>query len=102
MTRKSGKRLRVTYGTLNSCFDLIGSHQQCTPQSPLVEIEPTTTVGRSRKSTTGSPVHVSHKRAELTSHGDNARPLDLMCLEGTYSLQRTRPPPGLRLPKSEL
>ena len=40
--------------------------------------------------------------AELTSHGDNARPLDLMCLEGTYSLQRTQPPPELRLPKSEL
>ena len=39
---------------------------------------------------------------EYTSHGDNARPLDLMCLEGTYSLQRTRSPPGLRLPKSVL
>ena len=39
---------------------------------------------------------------KLTSHGDNASPLDLMCLEGTYSLQRTRPPPGLRLSKSVL
>ena len=26
MTRKSGKHLHVTYGTLNNCFDLIGSH----------------------------------------------------------------------------
>ena len=34
---------------------------------------------------------------ELNSHGDNARPLSLICLEGTYSLQRTHP--GLRLPK---
>ena len=41
--------------------------------------------------------HVSD--TELTSHGDNARPLSLMCLEGTYSLQRTRSPPRLRLPK---
>ena len=41
--------------------------------------------------------HISD--AELTSHGDNARPLNLMCLEGTYSLQRTRSPPELRLPK---
>ena len=28
MTRKSGKHLCVTYGTLNSCFDLIASHHQ--------------------------------------------------------------------------
>ena len=44
--------------------------------------------------------HISN--AELTSHGDNVRPLNLMCLEGTYSLQRTLPPPELRLPKSVL
>ena len=31
MTKKSGKRLHATYGALNSCFDLIRSHQQCTP-----------------------------------------------------------------------
>ena len=30
MTRKSGKHLQATYGTLNNFFDLIGSHQQCT------------------------------------------------------------------------
>ena len=31
MTRKSGKHLHAKYGILNSCFDLLGSHQQCTP-----------------------------------------------------------------------
>ena len=29
MTRKSSKHPYATHGTLNSCFDLIGSHQQC-------------------------------------------------------------------------
>ena len=53
MTRKSGKHLPATYGALNSCFDLIRSHQQCTPWSPPLEIEPTTTVCRSWNSTTG-------------------------------------------------
>ena len=41
MTWKFGKHLHATYGTLNSCFDLIGSHQ-CIPWSPI-EIEPSTT-----------------------------------------------------------
>ena len=40
MTRKSGTRLHVTYRALNSCFDLIRSHQQCTPWSPPLDIEP--------------------------------------------------------------
>ena len=31
MTRKFGKRLQAIYGAMNSCFDLIGSHQQCIP-----------------------------------------------------------------------
>ena len=65
MTRKSGD-LRNT----EQCFHLIGSHQQCIPWSPPLEIEPTT-------------------------H-------NIMCLEGTYSLQRTQLPPELRLPKSML
>ena len=35
---------------------------------------------------------ISHiSGAKLTSHGDNARPLNLMCLEGAYTLQRTQP-----------
>ena len=57
MTRKSGKHLHATYGAVNSSFDLIRSHQQCTPWSPSLEIEPTTTVCRSRNSTTG-PLHI--------------------------------------------
>ena len=68
MTRKSGKHLHMTYGALNSCFDLIRSYQQCTPWSPPLEIEPTTTVCRSRNSTTGPSVHATYKRSELTSH----------------------------------
>ena len=44
--------------------------------------------------------HISD--AELTSHSDNVRPFNLIYLEGTYSLQRTRPTPGLRLHKSVL
>ena len=31
ITRKSGTYLYVTYGALNSCFDLIRSHQRYTP-----------------------------------------------------------------------
>ena len=65
MTRKSGPHLHVTYGALNSCFDLIRSHQQCTPWSPPLEIEPTTTVCRSRNSTTGSLVHNLYKRCRI-------------------------------------
>ena len=40
MTRKSGKHFHATYGTLDSCFDLIRSHQQCIPWSPPLKIEP--------------------------------------------------------------
>ena len=43
--------------------------------------------------------HISD--AEFTSHGELRDHFDLMCLEGyVIPLQRTRPPPGLRLPKS--
>ena len=45
--------------------------------------------------------HISD--AKLTSHGKNARPHDHMYLERTFfTIQRTRPPLGLRLPKSVL
>ena len=45
--------------------------------------------------------HISD--AELTGHGKLRDHFDLMCLEGyVVPLQRTRSPPGLRLPKSEL
>ena len=61
MTSKSSKHLHATNGALNSCFDLIRSHQQCTPWSPPLEIELTTTVWRSRNSTTGPPFHATYK-----------------------------------------
>ena len=66
MTRKSGTHLHATYEALNSCFDLIRSHQQCTPWSPPLEIEPTTTVCRSRNSTTRPLVHAIYKRCRIT------------------------------------
>ena len=65
MTRKSGKHLYVTYGALNNCFDLIRSFQQCTPWSPPLEIEPTTTVCRSWNSTTEPSVHATYKRSQI-------------------------------------
>ena len=54
MTRKSSTHLHVTYGALNSCFDHIRSYQQCTRWFRPLEFEPTTTVWRSRNSTTGA------------------------------------------------
>ena len=72
MTRKYDTHIHATYRTLNSCFDLIGSHQQCTPKSPPLEIEPTTTVCRSQNSTSGHWFMSHISNAELTSHGDNA------------------------------
>ena len=80
--------------------DIRNSEQLCKPWSPPLEIEPTTTVAETLPLSHRFMSHISD--AELTSHGDNAWPLDLMCREGTYSLQRIRPPPGLRLPKSVL
>ena len=65
MTRKFGKHLHVSNGTLNSCFDIIRSHQQCILWSPPLEIEPTTTEFRSRNTTTGLPVHITHKRCQI-------------------------------------
>ena len=52
MTRKSCANLHAKYGALNNYFDLIRSYQQCTPWSPPLVIEPTTTVCRSQNSTT--------------------------------------------------
>ena len=75
MTRKSSKYLHATYGALNSCFDLIRSHQQCTPWSPPLEIEPTTTVCRSWNSTSGPLVHTTYKRCRINKSWWIARPL---------------------------
>ena len=43
MTRKFNKYCAWHTKTLDSCFDLIRSHQLCITYSPTLEIEPTTT-----------------------------------------------------------
>ena len=96
MTRRPGKHLHVTYGTaVSTILGLISSayrdlhHWRSNQQPQNAEAE---TLPRGHR-------FVTHKSdAKLTGYSDNAQPLDLMCLEGTYSL----PPPGLRLPKSVL
>ena len=87
MTRKSGKHLHATYGTQNSAYrDL--HHWRSNEQSQDAEVE-TLHLGHRSKPYTSDP--------KLTSYGGNARPLNLMCLEGTFfkydvTLQRTRSP----------
>ena len=100
MARKSGKHLYATYRTLvSTLLGLIISahrdlnHCRSNQQPQYVEAE-TLTLGHRFLS------HISD--AKLTSHDDNARPLDLTCFEGAYSQQRIRPPRGLRLPKPML
>ena len=84
MTRKSSTHLHATYGALNSCFNLIRSHQQCTLWSPPLEIKPTTTVCRSRNSTTGPLVHATYNQCWINKSWQIARPLDRMCLFYRY------------------
>ena len=65
LTRKSGTHLHAIHGALNSCFDLIRSHQQSRPWSPPLEIEPTTPECRNQNSTTGSLVHATYRRRRI-------------------------------------
>ena len=65
MTRKSSKYPHASNGTLNSCFDLIGSHQQCVPYSPPLKIEPATPECRNKTSTNGPPIHATHMRCQI-------------------------------------
>ena len=99
MIRKSGKQSYATYKTLDSCFKLIRSHQQCIPWSLPLEIEPAATAETlilSHRST-------SHKGdAKLTSHGKCATTELDVSWRYISSLQRTRSSPGPRLPKSVL
>ena len=58
--------------TLDSCFELIRSHQQYILWSPLLEIEPTTT-DCSAETLQLSHQFISHTSdAKLTSHGNCA------------------------------
>ena len=70
MTRKSGKYFHVTYGTLDSCFDLL--------RSPPLEIEPATTTSRAEtlQSDQRSTLHTSD--AKLTSHSKRRRPFGIV------------------------
>ena len=83
MTKKSDKHIHVTYGTaVSTLLGLISSayrdlqHKRSTKQPQNAEAK-TLPLGHRFIS------HIS--AAELTNHGDNARPLNLMCLEGTNS-----------------
>ena len=67
MTRKFSKLLHTTNGTLNCCFDLIGSHQQCIPWTPPLEIEPATTETQTLSLGYQFMPHISD--AKSTSHG---------------------------------
>ena len=69
MTSKSGKYFHMKYGTLDSCFDLIRSHQQHMLWSLPLEIEPATTESRAETLPLDhrSTSHTSD--AKLTSHG---------------------------------
>ena len=50
----------------------------------------------------GHRIMLDKSDAELTNDRDNARPLDLMCLEGTYSLQTTQLLPELAVSSGAL
>ena len=86
MTRKSGKHPRVTYGAaVSTLLDIISSahrnfHHWRSNQQPQNAEAETLPLG-----------HRFIPRisdAELTSHGDNMRPLDLMCLEEDTATSR--------------
>ena len=100
MTRKSSKHPHTTYGTaVSTLLGLISSAYcdlHCWRSNQQPQNAEAETLPRGHRSLS------CIIDAELTSHGDNARPLSLMCLEGMYFLQRPRSPPGLRLPKSVL
>ena len=70
ITRKSGEHLRMTNGTVDSCFNLIRSHQLYIPWSPPPEIEPVTKDCSAEKLQL-SPQFISHTSdAKLTSYGN--------------------------------
>ena len=65
--------------TLNNCFDLIRSHQQCIPWSPPLEIEPANTDCRAKtlQLSHQSILHISDMK--LTSHGNCTANLNVSC-----------------------
>ena len=69
MTRKSGIHLHVTYGALNSNFDLIRSHQQCTPWSQPLEMNQRPQYAEAKTLPLGHWFMLRISDTELTSHG---------------------------------
>ena len=65
--------------TLNSCFDLIRSLQQCISWSPPLEIKPSTTEYRAETLPLSHQPILHTSDAKLTSHG-NCSQLTWMCL----------------------
>ena len=80
MTRKFSNHPHATDGTLNSCFDHIGSYQQCMPYSLPLEIEPAT----QNVETELLPMGHQFMPNKSTSHGKNAQLQDHMYLESTF------------------
>ena len=86
--------------TLDSCFDLIRSSQQCVPWSPPLD---------TKRETTGCRFKTLSLRRKFTWHTREsnqlvmviARPINLnvSCKLHPHSLQRTRSPPEPRLPR---
>ena len=81
---------------LDCCFDLIRSHQQCILWYQPLEIDPVTTEARLYNWT------ILHTSDAKTLVMGLAWPINLneSCKLHPYSLERTRSPPGPRLPNS--
>ena len=84
--------------TMDNCSDLIRAHQQYTPWSPPLEIEPTTTEPKLYHWVI-SPHHTQVMPNQLLVVIAQTINLNVSCKLLAYSLQRTRSPPRPRLPK---
>ena len=65
---KIRQSVRITYGTLNSCFERIRSHQQSVPLSPPQDIEPGTTDCRAETLPPSQRISPQPSDAKFTSH----------------------------------
>ena len=83
---------------LDSCFDLIRSHQQCIPWFPSMEIEPATTELKPHD-WANSPYRTQVRPNQQVMVIARPTSLNLSCKLQPYSLQGTWSPPRPRLPK---
>ena len=97
MTRISGEHLWHTE-TLDSCFNLIRSHQQDTPCSLPLEIEPATTEPKLYHWPISLPLTqvMPNQLGMVTARSIN---LNVSCKLHLHSWQRTRSPPGSLIPR---